>query len=375
MSIGRIGYGYSADASKLSSCSFLLISAAAASKSVALADPPFHLLTDGLLELDGCAIGSQENFVLRLYNLGTLVARDTNIFYSYQGSRVTVGFHAPEKAAVDRVMLLSGSTLIQEHPEWSRWSRASLDNGGLKALTMGANIATGTIPMTSTANVDVGDLVGLLEGGGGTIWAPDFIAAPTGGTVVPWGVVTSVTVNTSITLSYLGKGVPFGGSTALQRFRWDGTATDGGVVGLGVLYTRGDVDPNRPVVGDAVYLSSDDTVKKAKASSTTTMPAIGIVTSLASNGSKVRVALFGQGAIENASLSIAAGTRYFVSRSAAGAITSSLSGFDTGDVVQKSAWPARRRRWRRAFPATSRCSDHLVGNVAHRWATLPKRRR
>src|SRR5207244_1448963 len=79
--------------------------------------------------------------------------------------------------------------------------------------------------------------------------------------------------------------------------------------------------------------SAADTVKQAKADSASTMPAIGIVTSLAVNGTKVRVALLGQGEIPYPSGGLTAGVTYWVNSVIAGALTTP-AGAGSGTFAQ-----------------------------------------
>ncbi len=349
MSLGRLGYGSTAGTAKLIGCTFLLMSIADASASPpvdGLPDAPFHLSTSGTVELDGCNLGSHEDWCLRLDNRGVLVLRDVQLWMNFRNGQVPVGFNGVDDsfgtatATLDapRVILLPSSQVVQEHPEWSRFSFAPVSGGALVKLHKTSNNTGVVQPMSGsldTTGVQVGDLIGALSGGGGTQFQPTFISPALGGTFVPWGVVTAVDA-TSITLGLVAKGVPFDDATgtAMQRFRWNGTVTDSGVVSRGALYTA---DGSNPAPGHVVYVSGSSTVGKARANSTSTMPAVGVVVGYADNRSKVRVALFGQGEIQNlpSSISLSAGARYFVSRdSPGGLVTTDVSGFGSGDVVQ-----------------------------------------
>lgn len=332
MSIGRLGYGNVANTCKLIGCQFGLMDKTAAGwngTSVDFADAPFHLMTNGLVELDGCNFGGgASDLVLRIDNRGLVVMRNCQIWVPFQNNKVPCGFNNVDNEfgllngiRLERVILLSGNQLIQEHPEWSHMSYSEyVDNGGLKILHKTGE-STGTILVSNTSNISVGDMVGPIAGGIGTQWTPTFISPDPGGTFLPWGIVTSVTANTSITLHNVPKGVPFDDSTgtSMQRVRWYGTATNNAAVGPGQLYTR---DGSNPVPGDAVYISSSGTIAKAKADSSSTMPAIGIMVGYADNRSKGRVMLFSQGnEIQNIFSTLTAGSIYYVSASTAGAIT------------------------------------------------------
>jgi hypothetical protein len=346
MSIGRVGWGQNAMGAKLSACTFLLMSTASTGKpdSVKLADAPFHLISSGNVDFDECLIVNLEDWCLRFDNrYGVLTFRNTRMPAKLASSKVPAGFHSVDntsgtnqpKVVLERIMVVDGSGLpvVQEHPEWSRFSIEALKGQVNWTLTR-VDAATATVAASDTTNLALGDVVGFLGGGSGAQWSPQFMDPAPGSSLVPWGVITSITANTSITLALLGKGVPFSGlTTTLQRFRWLGTATDGAVVGPGALYTRGTVS-SIPNVGDAVYLSAADTVKQAKANSTSTMPAIGIVTSLADNGTKCRVAMLGQaGELQNTLSGLTAGAAYYVSAADAGKLVTTAPS-SVGEIVQ-----------------------------------------
>ena len=351
MSIGRVGYGGVADGAKFSGCTFLLMSAAAASNpndpngggpskpGVVLADAPFHLLTAGLVQFDGCSIGSSEDFVLRIDNRGPIVFRDTHIFYKTgEHAQVPVGFSDLDNVAIERVILLPNVEVMQEHSEWSRWSWADLNGlAPLKMTKIDENTGRISLNPKGSDHVIVGDLIGGRPGSGYKQYVPSFIDPPIGpplnNSFVPWGVVTHVVKTFSkyeITIGLLAKGVPFDADappndptatgSVLQVFRWNVEATDGGVLSRGSLYARG---ASNPIVGDAVYVSTDGVgvivAEKADPTSPAKMPAVGIVAAMAYNGTNVRVVNSGE--VQGYPVMLTPGTTYYVDDKAPGRIT------------------------------------------------------
>jgi len=81
-------------------------------------------------------------------------------------------------------------------------------------------------------------------------------------------------------------------------------------------------------IGDAVYISGADNVRQADASSTSTMPAIGIIVA---KPSSTQCLVRTKGIVKGLS-GLTAGSRYFISTAAGGITATAPTG--SGEVVQ-----------------------------------------
>jgi hypothetical protein len=189
-------------------------------------DVPYHWNTWGLAKAERCVFaftGTGIGDLLRFWpGDGYMVLDDCTLLGEPVNAIVQAGFSRP--ASTDayelrgKVHVLSPTAVYQTNPTIT-------DVGDIKGdvvqVTQGATARTGTIPLTSTSSLQVGDVV-HFSNASPTAYQPENFpdAEPDNLYRGPIGRIASIVTDTSVTLEGLPLGFPFATNIRLRVFRW-----------------------------------------------------------------------------------------------------------------------------------------------------------
>lgn len=227
-SLGKLGTGQSGgqQGAVLDNCNISFRPALASSGATNSTEVDFHLMTWGMVELRHCSI-TNSGALVRFWNAssGRLAVRNCRFTDASEGGSVPVSFSSRGSALItDTVQTYDpGFGAVYNADPKTDITTVDINGGANVTVVQDATVLSrGTVALASTTGLEVGMIVEMLNTTPNAM-QPQLTA--TGQTAYSYyggvGVISSVSVDSSITLTELPLSFPYDMAVRIRAVKWD----------------------------------------------------------------------------------------------------------------------------------------------------------